>query len=148
MKVAHSPPTGVMSSSPFLPHTVSSPRPQCSRRSACGGPTAEILASLGTKGFKSKGSIDPEGRVQSSIQAQTTSHPCISDKERTCRSPQEQLPAGGIAFPPSEASCGKVQVQSSLGFYNRLFSIPKPNQKWWPILDLSAFNLFLKVKTF
>ena len=42
----------------------------------------------------------------------------------------------------------KVRVQSSLGFYNSLFIVPKPNQKWRPILDLSALNLFLKVKTF
>ena len=42
----------------------------------------------------------------------------------------------------------KVRVQSSLGFYNRLFIVPKPNQKWQPILDLSALNWFLKVKTF
>ena len=42
----------------------------------------------------------------------------------------------------------KVRVQSSLGFYNRLFIVPKPNQKWRPILDLSALNRFLKVKTF
>ena len=34
----------------------------------------------------------------------------------------------------------KVRVQSSLGFYNRLFIVPKPNQKWRPILDLSALN--------
>ena len=42
----------------------------------------------------------------------------------------------------------KVRVQSSLGFYNRLFIVPKPDQKWRPILDLSALNWFLKVKTF
>ena len=42
----------------------------------------------------------------------------------------------------------KVRVQSSLGFYNRLFIVHKPNQKWRPILDLSALNRFLKVKTF
>ena len=42
----------------------------------------------------------------------------------------------------------KVRVESSLGFYNRLFIVPKPNQKWQPILDLSALNRFLKIKTF
>ena len=121
--------------------------PQCCRRFACGGLTTEILASLGPKGFKSKGSIDPEGRVQSSIQVQTSSHQGTSDQDRICQSPQEQLPVGGIAFPPSEA-VEKVRVQSSLGFYNRLFIVPKPNKKWRPILDLSALNRFLKVKTF
>ena len=40
-----------------------------------------------------------------------------------------------------------VQNQSSLGFYNRLFLVPKPN-KWRPILDLSNLNTFLKAEKF
>ena len=38
-----------------------------------------------------------------------------------------------------------VHNQTSLGFFNRLFLVPKPNNKWRPILDLSKLNLFLKV---
>ena len=38
--------------------------------------------------------------------------------------------------------------QTSLGFYNRLFLVPKPNNKWRPILDLSNRNQFLKVEKF
>ena len=34
----------------------------------------------------------------------------------------------------------RVRVRTSLAFFNRLFIVPKPNQKWWPILDLSALN--------
>ena len=41
-----------------------------------------------------------------------------------------------------------VRVRTSLAFVNRLFIVPKPNQKWRPILDLSALNKFLSVKTF
>ena len=41
-----------------------------------------------------------------------------------------------------------MRFQFSLGFYNRLFIVPKPNHKWQQILDLSALNRFLKVKTF
>ena len=41
-----------------------------------------------------------------------------------------------------------VRVRASLAFFNRLFIIPKPNQKWRPILDLSALNKFLSIKTF
>ena len=40
------------------------------------------------------------------------------------------------------------RVRNSLAFFNRLFIVPKPNKKWWPILDLSALNKFLSVKTF
>ena len=38
--------------------------------------------------------------------------------------------------------------RTSLGFYNRLFLVPKPNQKWRPILDLSNLNQFLRVEKF
>ena len=33
-------------------------------------------------------------------------------------------------------------------FFNRLFLVPKPNNKWRPILDLSKLNLFLKAEKF
>ena len=42
----------------------------------------------------------------------------------------------------------KVVVQTSLSFYNRLFLVPKPNNKWRPILDLSQLNVFLQTNTF
>ena len=41
-----------------------------------------------------------------------------------------------------------VRNQTSLGFFNRLFLVPKPNNKWRPILDLSNLNIFLKVEKF
>ena len=36
-----------------------------------------------------------------------------------------------------------VATQKSLGFYNRLFLVPKPNNWWRLILDLSTLNTFL-----
>ena len=36
-----------------------------------------------------------------------------------------------------------VANQNSLGFYNRLFLVPKPNNRWRPILDLSTLSPFL-----
>ena len=41
-----------------------------------------------------------------------------------------------------------VNKQTSLGFFNRLFLVPKPNNKWRPILDLSNLNPFLKTERF
>ena len=41
-----------------------------------------------------------------------------------------------------------VKDQTLLGFFNRLFLVPKPNNKWRPILDLSKLNLFLKTEKF
>ena len=42
----------------------------------------------------------------------------------------------------------KVLVISSLAFYNRLFLVPKPNNRWRPILDLSQLNLYLASASF
>ena len=41
-----------------------------------------------------------------------------------------------------------VANQKSLGFYNRLFLVPKPNNRWRPILDLSTLNTFLNTESF
>ena len=41
-----------------------------------------------------------------------------------------------------------VHKRTSLGFFNRLFLVPKPNNKWRPILDLSNLNFFLKTEKF
>ena len=38
--------------------------------------------------------------------------------------------------------------QNSLCFYNRLFLVPKPNNRWRPILDLSTLNTFLNTESF
>ena len=42
----------------------------------------------------------------------------------------------------------RVQNPKSLGFFNRLFLVPKPSNKWRPILDLINLNVFLKVEKF
>ena len=41
-----------------------------------------------------------------------------------------------------------VRKAHSLGFYSRLFLVPKPNRKWRPVIDLSALNKFVKVSQF
>ena len=42
----------------------------------------------------------------------------------------------------------QVMNKTSLSFFNRLFLVPKPNNKWRPILDLSHLNPFLKTEKF
>ena len=41
-----------------------------------------------------------------------------------------------------------VANQNSLGFYNRPFLVPKPNNRWRPVLDLSTLNTFLNTESF
>ena len=40
-----------------------------------------------------------------------------------------------------------VKNQESLGYYNRLFLVPKHNKRWRCILDLSTLNKFLKTES-
>ena len=41
-----------------------------------------------------------------------------------------------------------VKNQNPQGFYNRLLLVPKPNNRWRPILDLSTLNTFLNTESF
>ena len=45
----------------------------CCQRSTCGRPSATVLAGLALPGFKSKGSLHPQGRVSTTLQGETTS---------------------------------------------------------------------------
>ena len=42
----------------------------------------------------------------------------------------------------------RVENVKSLGFYSRLFLVPKPHQRWRPVIDLSRLNTFLLVERF
>ena len=42
----------------------------------------------------------------------------------------------------------KVNREDSLGFYSRLFLVPKPGNRWRPVIDLSSLNQFLTVSKF
>ena len=41
-----------------------------------------------------------------------------------------------------------VRNQHSIGYYSRLFLVPKPGNKWRPVIDLSHLNTFLDVQKF
>ena len=42
----------------------------------------------------------------------------------------------------------RVENVKSLGFYSRLFLVPKPHQRWRPVINLSKLNTFLHVEKF
>ena len=61
-----------------------------------------------------------------------------------------QRPSSGRLYPVSAVKernqkGGNVK---SLGFYSRLFLVPKPQQRWRPVIDLSRLNTFLHVEKF
>ena len=41
-----------------------------------------------------------------------------------------------------------VENVKSLGFYSHVFLVPKPQQRWRPVMDLSRLNAFLLVERF
>ena len=80
------------------------------------------------------------------IQAKT--HKVSHSHKLLCKSPQESLPAGGITSAYRQKCSGTSTKPNISGFFNRLFLVPKPSNKWRPILDLSKLNLFLKAAKF
>ena len=46
----------------------------------------------------------------------------------------------------SKNAIERVENVKSLRFYSRLFLVPKPHQKWRPVIDLSRLNTFLHVE--
>ena len=48
----------------------------------------------------------------------------------------------------SKNAIERVENVKSLGFYSRLFLVPKPHQKWRPVIDLSRLNTFLHIEKF
>ena len=48
----------------------------------------------------------------------------------------------------SKNAIKRVENVKSLGFYSRLFLVPKPHQRWRPVKDLSRLTTFLHVEKF
>ena len=62
--------------------------------------------------------------------------------------PKDQAPADCIQSLLSKNAIERVENVKSLGFYSRLFLVPKPHQRWRPVIDLSRLNTFLHVEKF
>ena len=122
--------------------------PQCCRKSTCRRQVTKVLGNMAPPGFKSSGGLHFEGRLQPPVQDETPIDQVTSDNQCICQPSQEQLLERGVAVSDYQTGGREVVVRSSLAFYNRLFIVLKPNNKWRPILDLSKLNLFLKSETF
>ena len=62
--------------------------------------------------------------------------------------PKDQALANCIQSLLSKNAIERVENVKSLGFYSRLFLVPKPHQRWRPVIDLSRLNTFLHVEKF
>ena len=107
----------------------------------------KLLADLVPPGCKSKGNLNVEGRLHVPVQNQNSSGKVFLDSQWVCKLPQEPLPDRNFACSDSQEDSrdGKGLNISSL-FQQAVHSTK--TQKWHPILDLSALNKFLFIKTF
>ena len=122
--------------------------PSCCKNSACRVQTSKLLANLAGIGCRSENSSNIERGLHPSLSDPAKSHKVSHCHKLLCQSPQEQLPVGGITSAYGQKR-NRTRPQSDIsGVFNRLFLVPKPNNKWRPILDLSKLNLFLKVEKF
>ena len=48
----------------------------------------------------------------------------------------------------SKNAIERMENVKSRGFYSRLFLVPKPHQRWRPVIDLSRLNTFLLLERF
>ena len=60
--------------------------------------------------------------------------------------PKDQALADCIQSLLSKNAIERVENVKSLGFYSCLFLVPKPHQRWRPVIDLSRLNTFLHVE--
>ena len=122
--------------------------PQCCTKSTCRGQTSKFLENLAKSRGRSEGSSNPTRELLPPLPDPPPTHTIPYSHKPLCQSPQEQLPVGGITSAYRQKSGRKGSKSEIPRFFNRLFLVPKPNNKWRPILDLSNLNVFLKVEKF
>ena len=132
----------------FCPSCSNSKCPQCCKKSQCGRSRTGFLAKVEKTGCESKGGFHSERGLQPTIQNETTPHQVTCDPERLFKPGQNWFLKEALLALIQKLVVEKVVAQSSLAFYNWLFLVPKPNNKWRPILDLSQLNLYLSPSTF
>ena len=115
--------------------------PTCCTKSTCRDQITPVLDKMGSSRHQSQSVNSPQRRLHPLVTVPTKLDKSTHYNKLLCRSPQEQLPVRGI----DKNAVELVQNQQSLGFYNWLFLVPKPNNRLRPILDLSKLNTFLNI---
>ena len=119
---------------------------KCCHKSTCRGQTSNVLEKLVKLGAGPKVvQILKEGytlpfRIRPNLSRAPTVISCYGNPHRNLKlleALHQLLDKNAIEL---------VHMKVSLGFFNRLFLVPKPDNKWRPILDLS--NFFLKTEKF
>ena len=121
--------------------------PNCCHRSTCRGKATQVLEKIG----------NPRGESKGSNNTQRGLHPPLPVQTQPNQIPLIQLSQPAIPTLNllealyqlmNKNAVEPVENKNSLGFYNQLFLVPKPNNRWRPILDLSTLNTFLNTESF
>ena len=118
--------------------------PTCCTKFACRGQITPVLEKMGSPRRQPQSTSSPQRRLHSSLPVPAQPNKKTHNNKLLCKSPQKQLPVGGIASAVRQKCC-RVGSESTVP---GLFLVPKPNNRWRPILDLSILNNYLKTQSF
>ena len=120
----------------------------CCSKSACRGETSKLLANLAESGCRSESSSNPERATPSPFRIRPKLRRCPTVISCYVNPHKNLYLLEALHQLIDKNTVELVQNQNSLGFFNRLFLVPKPNNRWRYILDLSKLNLSLKAEKF
>ena len=120
--------------------------PNCCHISTCRGKATPVLEKMGNPGGKSKGSKNTQRGLHPPFLVQTQPNQITNCHKRYVNPHKNPLEA--LYQLVKKNAVAPAENQNSLGFYNRLFLVPKPNNRWRPILDLITLNTFLNTESF
>ena len=103
--------------------------PSCCRRSSCGGQAAKVLAGLALPRCKHKSSFHSSGRVQPTLQGETSSDKVTGNYQWIRKSGQKQAHKGLLTSSPSKTSGRKGDNSVLPGLLQPLVSSTKTQQQ-------------------
>ena len=97
---------------------------------------------MGSSGFESKSSHSTQRGLHPPLPVQTQFDQVTNCHKQLCQPTKTVPPFGGTV------SAGEQKCSGTGSKPNRLFLVPKPNNQWIPVLDLSTLNTFLNTEPF
>ena len=107
----------------------------------------KTIGKLGWIWVPGRSSSNPERGLRPPISDPTISHKVSHSHKLLCQPHRNLDLLEALHQLIDKNAVELVQNQTSLGFFNRLFLVTKPNNKWRLILDLSKLNHRFRLKT-
>ena len=121
--------------------------PTCCYKSTCRGKATQFLGDMGSSGFKFKSSPHTQGyTLPFQFRPNLTRSPTVISNYQNPSKQAHLLEA--LYQLVNKNAVEPVGNPNSPVFYNRLFLVPEPNNRWRLVLDLSTLNTFLNTESF